>query len=133
MVVDEGEPTGSTALEATIATGSRETIRGGRLYPELMYPRVIKEGTGPELICTGAGGDTGLGDERSMTEVFIIRSALSSPAPVSFIFPTLFLYQMFTIHMLPTHRIKLFLIQETPGLDPVPSLENALGDDFGSH
>ncbi|GKF15893.1 hypothetical protein Tco_0483269, partial [Tanacetum coccineum] len=28
---DEGEPTGSTALEATIATGSGETVRGGRL------------------------------------------------------------------------------------------------------
>ncbi|GJR79776.1 hypothetical protein Tco_0150561 [Tanacetum coccineum] len=30
--VDEGEPTGSTALEATIATGTGETVRGGRLY-----------------------------------------------------------------------------------------------------
>ncbi|GJT78287.1 hypothetical protein Tco_1045012 [Tanacetum coccineum] len=30
MVVDEGEPTGSTTLEATIATRSRETVRGGR-------------------------------------------------------------------------------------------------------
>ncbi|GJT22694.1 hypothetical protein Tco_0892631 [Tanacetum coccineum] len=27
MVVDEGEPTGSTALEATIATRSGETVR----------------------------------------------------------------------------------------------------------
>ncbi|GKF46780.1 hypothetical protein Tco_0136582, partial [Tanacetum coccineum] len=27
-VVDEGEPTGSTALEATIATGSGETVHG---------------------------------------------------------------------------------------------------------
>ncbi|GKG40156.1 hypothetical protein Tco_0466933, partial [Tanacetum coccineum] len=44
--------------------------------PELMYPGVIKEGACPELICTGAGGDTGLGDtslgdERSMTEASV--------------------------------------------------------------
>ncbi|GJT79486.1 hypothetical protein Tco_1053828 [Tanacetum coccineum] len=39
--------------------------------PELMYPGVIKEGTGPGLICTRAEGDTGLGDERSMTEVSV--------------------------------------------------------------
>ncbi|GJY86491.1 hypothetical protein Tco_0500517 [Tanacetum coccineum] len=82
MVVDEGEPTGSTALEATIATGSGETsfLDGGTYgvgetgfytSPELTYPGVIKEGAGPELICTGAGGDTGLGDERSMTEVSV--------------------------------------------------------------
>ncbi|GJU09071.1 hypothetical protein Tco_1125501 [Tanacetum coccineum] len=30
-MVDEGEPTGSTALEATIATGSGESVHGGRL------------------------------------------------------------------------------------------------------
>ncbi|GKE43575.1 hypothetical protein Tco_1470859 [Tanacetum coccineum] len=73
MVVDEGEPTGSTALEATIATGSGETVHETEICtsPELMYPGVIKEGAGPELICTGAGGDTGLGDERSMTEVSV--------------------------------------------------------------
>ncbi|GKF77613.1 hypothetical protein Tco_0230083, partial [Tanacetum coccineum] len=28
-------------------------------------------GMSPELIYTGAGGDTGLGDERSMTEVSV--------------------------------------------------------------
>ncbi|GJR11798.1 hypothetical protein Tco_0794450 [Tanacetum coccineum] len=38
---------------------------------EFCTPGVIKEGAGPELICTGAGGDTGLGDERSMTEVSV--------------------------------------------------------------
>ncbi|GKB07080.1 hypothetical protein Tco_0835313, partial [Tanacetum coccineum] len=56
--------------------------------PELMYPGVIKECVGPELICTGAGGDTGLGDERSMTEVSVkeqmkklgLVSSLSSPS-----------------------------------------------------
>ncbi|GJR42879.1 mitochondrial phosphate carrier protein 3, mitochondrial-like protein [Tanacetum coccineum] len=47
--VDEGEPTGSTALEATIATGSGET----------------------ESSKKAQGGDTGLGDERSMTEVSV--------------------------------------------------------------
>ncbi|GKC53891.1 hypothetical protein Tco_1076636 [Tanacetum coccineum] len=68
-MIDEGEPTGSTALEATIATGTGETVRG-----------VIKE---------AQGGDTGLGDERSMTEVSVkeqmkkldhgLVSSLSSP------------------------------------------------------
>ncbi|GJR73942.1 hypothetical protein Tco_0086307 [Tanacetum coccineum] len=47
--VDEGEPTGSTALEATIATGSGET----------------------ESSKKAQGGDIGLGDERSMTEVSV--------------------------------------------------------------
>ncbi|GJR75121.1 hypothetical protein Tco_0087486 [Tanacetum coccineum] len=71
MVVDEGEPTGSTALEATIATGSGETsfLDGGTYgvgeteictSPELMYPGFIKEGAGRRI--------TGFGDERSMTE-----------------------------------------------------------------
>ncbi|GJS43289.1 hypothetical protein Tco_0568332 [Tanacetum coccineum] len=51
LELDEGEPTGSTALEATIATGTGETDRG--------------------VITEGAGGDTDLGDERSMTEVSV--------------------------------------------------------------
>ncbi|GJU42834.1 hypothetical protein Tco_1195791 [Tanacetum coccineum] len=59
MVVDEGEPMDQTALDAQLS------------YWNLGENRVIKEGAGPELICTGAGGDTGLGDERSMTEVSV--------------------------------------------------------------
>ncbi|GJT50747.1 hypothetical protein Tco_0976904 [Tanacetum coccineum] len=63
-----------------VTTGSQSFLDGGTYgvgetefctSPELMYPGDIKEGIGPELICTGAGGDTGLGDERSMTEVSV--------------------------------------------------------------
>ncbi|GJW91386.1 putative nucleotidyltransferase, ribonuclease H [Tanacetum coccineum] len=54
-------------LEITYGVGETEIC----MSPELMYPEIIKEGAGPELICTGAGGDTGFGDERSMTEVLV--------------------------------------------------------------
>ncbi|GKE24434.1 hypothetical protein Tco_1435946 [Tanacetum coccineum] len=57
-----------------VTTGSQSFL-DGRTYgvgetefctsPELMYPGVIKEGIGPELIYTS------LGDERSMTEVSV--------------------------------------------------------------
>ncbi|GKA48937.1 hypothetical protein Tco_0741895 [Tanacetum coccineum] len=54
-----------TPTSSTYGVGETEICTS----PELMYPGVIKEGAGPELNCTGVEGDTGLGDERSMTEV----------------------------------------------------------------